>query len=298
MRLVFTLLASWVCVAPATAAVHLNPDLVRPWNQNEKAQFPTPLAGEFKKADRHLIFVGDHHSDQIQTYACLERAFEELAPDLVVVEGVDFGDGINPEEWMSKFVHRSKEDLLREGGAGPNAARLAFSKNIPVVGGEPSIHDSMKSTFLKRKGFDRDDILNVQVLQRIPYRRDVLKITNPEDFFEYAIHYYKVDEPNVAFKRRFKSWYKRRTNWEFFYDKVSKAEVAVNCAPEDTFLQRVACAFNVNRDRVLVQNIEKLLRTYKRIMVVYGTGHFVQEYPAFVQGFGAPPEYLNLSPGI
>ncbi|MBK9321625.1 MAG: hypothetical protein IPM97_01475 [Bdellovibrionaceae bacterium] len=267
-------------------------DLIRPWNKEDKKQFPTPLIAVFKKDKKVLVFVGDHHSDQIQTYQHFEMAFEKLDPQIVVIENVAYRDGENPSDWAKKYLKKSKEELYKEGGIAPNAARLAHANNVPFIGGEPSIEEQMNSPFLLSKNFSKDDIQNVQVLQRIPYRRDKMNISE-EQFFKYAMKYYRIKGQRANFKTEFSRWYKDRTQRDFSYSTFAKEETDVNCLPNDTYLQKVACAFNVSRDRVLVENIGLLLQKYDRVLVTYGTGHFVQEYPAFLKAFGHSPEYVS-----
>jgi hypothetical protein len=278
----------------ASAAVSLNPDEVRAWSKDDKARFPTPLAAVFKKDDRSLVFVGDHHIDQFGTYKYLEAALKKYSPEIVVVESVDYADGENPKQWLNDVLSKPKPDLSKETGAGRIAAWLAHENGIPVIGGEPSIEEEMKSPFLQAKGYEPDDIRNVQVLQRIPYRRDVLKMTQPDVFFDYAMKLYRIQETKAAFMASFSAWYKKRAMRDFDYAGFSKSETDVNCTPKDSFFQNVACATNIDRDRALVSHISELLKSHHRVLVVYGTVHFVQEYPAFIKAFGSPPEYLKL----
>lgn len=281
----------------ANSAIKFNLDLVRPWNKDDKKLFPTPLIATFKKDGKLLIFVGDHHSDQIQTLRHFEAAFIKFRPQIVVIENVEFKDGENPMSWANKYLNKSKEDLLKEGGIAANAARIAFQKHIPFIGGEPTIKEQMRSPFLLSQKFSVDDILNVQVLQRIPYRRDKLNMIDEDVFFAYAMKSFLIEGSTEIYKDRFKKWYKMRTGIDFNYSTIVKEETAVNCTPSDTDIQRVACAYNMNRDRFLVENIGKLLLKYDRVLVAYGTGHFVQEYPVFVEAFGMAPEYLAVSKG-
>lgn len=275
------------------SSIKFNLNLVRPWNKNEKNQFPTPLVAVFEKENKTLIFVGDHHANQDATYAYFESAVERFKPEIIVIENVDFKDGLNPQKWTSKYINKSQEELLKEGGIAPNAARLANLKKIPIIGGEPTIEEQMHSTFLLNKKYTDKDIRNVQILQRIPYRRDQLEIKNEVDFFKYAIKQYRVNEDSKRFIPKFKNWYKARSNSEFIYSKISKEETAVNCSVDDRFFQKVACDFNINRDRALVENIQKLLEKYNKVLVAYGTGHFVQEYLALRDGFAKEPEFFS-----
>lgn len=274
-----------------SAGISFDLNLVRPWNMEDKKQFPTPLIAVFKKDKKVLVFVGDHHVDQIQTYQHFEMAFEKFDPQVVVIENVNYKDGENPLGWAKKYLKKSKEELYKEGGIAPNAARLAYKNKIPFIGGEPSIEDQVNSPFLLSKKFSKDDIQNVQVLQRIPYRRDKMNVSE-EQFFKYAMKYYRIKGQRAVYKSNLKNWYKERTQKDFNYSTFAKEETDVNCLPTDTYLQKVACNFNLNRDRVLVENISYLLQKYDRVLVAYGTGHFVQEYPALLKAFGQLPEYI------
>jgi hypothetical protein len=274
------------------AAVHLDPNEVRPWNKKEKNQFPTPLAAVFKKEDFVFAFVGDHHEDPQATYNFTQSAINKISPQIIVVEGLAFSLGENPNEHLKNYEGKTKEEIWKDPSLGCGTELIAKAHNIPIVGGEPTIEEQMTSPFLLKKGYTPNDIRNVQILQRIIYRRDKLNVSDPEIFFEYAMKLYAVKESKQDFKTHFLSWYKNKSGKNFEYLKITKEESAVNCSLDDTFMQKVACDFNINRDRFLVEKINLLLGKYNRVMVVYGTGHFVQEYPAFLKGFGAP-EYLK-----
>ncbi len=291
------LFIGWPLLVSASVSVSLDPNLVRPWNKDDKNQFPTPLGAVFKKETKTLIFVGDHHNDQEKTYNFLENAFNKMNPEIVVIEGLDFSKGESPKEYVDKYAAKSKEELFNEGGAAPNAARLAFSKKVPFIGGEPSLSQEMNSEFILSQGFTKEDIRNVQVVQRIPYRRDHLKLAE-DAFFKYAKKHYSVDKKSKVFMGEFQKWYLKKVGHKFSYAKVPKEEADVNCSPTDTLIQKIACATNINRDRALVQNIESLLKKYDRVLVVYGTGHFVQEYPALIKAFGSEPQYIEPSKAV
>ncbi len=288
----FALLLLSLIGTSAFADLNFDPSLVRAWNSSDKSEYPTPLAAIFKKDSKQLMFVGDHHVDQTKTSIFTEKAMNNFSPQIVVVEGVNFEDGENPKKWIKRFKGQSKDDLLKQPGAGPYAAYLAMKSNMPVIGGEPTIQDAMKSSFLLSKGYSAEDIRNVQVLQRIPYRRDIEK-KSAKEFFDYAVAYYKIDQPASDFQTAFKVWYAKKAQKPFNYDLVTKDESAVNCAKQDTLIQAIACSFNIFRDRELVAHVEALSKKFDRVMVVYGTGHFVQEYLVYVKAFGSEPKFLK-----
>ena len=290
--LIFTI--GFILANSAFAAIELDPSLVRPWSQKDKSQFPTPLAAAFKKEGVTFIFVGDHHSDPASTFKHVQAAFETYSPEIVVVEGLNYNKGENPQEHMSWYASKTKEEVWKDPSLGCGTELVAVSHNVPVIGGEPSIEEEMDSPFLRSQGFTAEDIRNVQILQRIPFRRDVLKMTDPDIFFQYVMKLYDVKEKLPVFKTAFLSWYKAKSLKTFDYMSITKSDAAVNCGAGDTFFQKVACAFNMNRDRALVEHVGSLLKNHHRILVVYGTGHFVQEYPVYLKAFGAPPEYLKL----
>jgi len=291
-RFMIVVMASFIA-SSALATIKFNPDLVRHWNEKDKAQFPTPLIASFRKGDQTLVFVGDHHVEPTKTYHFTDEALKKYSPEIIVVESLEYSAGKNPKVWLDKYTSKQKEEVWKDPSLGSGTELLAISHGIPVIGGEPSIEEEMSSSFILRKGFEPEDIRNVKILQRIPYRRDQLKMTDLKVFFDYAMKLYKAKESSSDFRNSFFTWYKKRTQEDFDYNKITKSTAAVNCKADDTFLQRVACAINVNRDRALVEHIGLLFKTYKRVMVVYGTGHFVQEYPVYLKAFGNEPEYLQ-----
>lgn len=266
---------------------------MRPWNKIEKDQFPSPLAAVFKKNNTTLAFVGDRHADPQSTYKLVEATISKTSPQIIVVEGLAYAHGENPKKHLNLYVGKTKEQVWTDPSLGCGTELIAMSRNIPIIGGEPTIEEQMSSPYLLSKGYTQEDILNVQILQRIPYRRDKLKISDTSLFFEYAIKLYRINETNFEFQKEFMTWYKNKTQKDFEYSKITKTESAVNCAPTDTYIQKVACDFNINRDRFLVEKINELIKKYKNLLVVYGTGHFVQEYPSFIKGFGNKPEYIE-----
>ena len=256
--------------------VNLNPHLVRPWNQKEKNQYPSPLSAVFKKDRKTLAFVGDRHADPVKTYLYLEKTFNEINPQIIVIEGLEFSKGESPSEYAELYRSKTISELYDDGWAAPLGAKLAMTKKIPFIGGEPARDEEVKHDFILNKGFTEMDIRGFRFLQRMPYRRDVLKkdvMPLPKSFF---------------------AWYEKHAGKKFDYSKIKKVDYDFNCEPDDNYFQKIGCAVNLNRDYMLVSNLNTLFKKYDRILVVYGTGHFVQEYPAFLQYFGEP-KYFKFS---
>lgn len=294
MFTVFSSVLATLTALPVFAALQFDLNLVRPWNKTDKDGFPTPLVAAFHKSGKTLVFVGDHHNDPAKTYAYTAKAIDKYSPEIIVVEGLETSKGKDPKQWISRHIGKSKEEIWKDPSLGSGTELLATAHRISIIGGEPSIEEEMKSQFLLSKGFDHEDIRNVQILQRIPYRRDKMNMSDPELFFDFALKLYQVKESKSDFKPKFFKWYKKRAHAEFDYSKITKASTDVNCDSHDSFLQRAACAINIHRDRALVKQVETLLKSHNRVMVVYGTGHFVQEYPTYLRAFGGKPEYLSL----
>src|SRR5438045_2121599 len=100
MRMIFSLVLFFSQAALATP--NLNPELVHAWNKFEKEKFPSPLAAIFSNSGKTLAFVGDKHSDQVETSKFIQAALAQTAPQIIVVEGLEYSRGKNPKGWLKK----------------------------------------------------------------------------------------------------------------------------------------------------------------------------------------------------
>lgn len=86
--------------------------------------------------------------------------------------------------------------------------------------------------------------------------------------------------------RDLRSWYKTRTGHELTVD-ISAEDVAPK-SDSALFLQKISAAVGDVRDRFTLNVLQKTLNKYKRVAVVYGSGHFVTLRKSLDKAFGRP----------
>jgi hypothetical protein len=259
-----------------------------------KLEHFTPYLYELKTGEKKLYYFGAYHSRNPNDviFSEIENKFNEVNPDMVLIEGMSNVHQERESFEKNEFAPGEDEETVRKkiidiAGESGFALLLASKKGIDCESPEPKDEDMYND--LLEKGFSRDDIFAEQVFLVLPqYHRQ----TEQKGFKGYAEFF--IDS------------FKKATNWEDFdylYEHaLEAAQKAIgkdidvehdeytldyvdpipwdNKKDAQTVLNEIARATSQYRDRFMVSEIAKLLKTHKKIFVVFGASHAVMQEPA------------------
>jgi hypothetical protein len=143
-----------VLVACTGSRLQAFPDLVDHFDfERQKRLYPQglPLWANFSLGRRHLGWIAAVHGDDSDTAKIVRRAFDQVNPSIVVLEGFASELGINPAGVIERSLRRRPPNETAV------AIRMAVDAGVPILGGEPSPRERVEG--LLKLGFSSKDIL-------------------------------------------------------------------------------------------------------------------------------------------
>lgn len=242
-----------------------------------------PAKATFQNDGHELRYLAIAHSadPDSPTHRMIRKEIEEFQPSLLILEG--FG---NSEFWV---------DCIKEYSQKPDeypfepcyAARLAQEREIPFIGGEPEDQEIIEA--VERKGYTKDDIAYLYIIQQIGQKWHLFKLLEPDlshIFANCAEMWRELFGKNYTLED-YQGWCAAAN------ERVLTLEELIN--PENTEplsdgskLQRISHEVMIVRDHTIVQRILESMKTYDKVMVVYGGSHYYCQHKVLQQQLGNP----------
>jgi hypothetical protein len=281
-----------------TSAPKFNTDLIRPWNKELGNEYPgeKPVIAFYEKGPYELYYLAANHTSTVgsDTFVLVQKLFDENKFKAVLLEPFPNSSGESPK-WFVDDSKSGKSDKMIEGGESALAAILADEKKIPFFGGEPDHLEIYK--FLKSKGRSDEDILSFYVVRQIPQwvrqtdKKDDLIRKKVPGFLAHYCHLFSI-RYNCTKLNDVMAWYKRNKNDEELTIDISSEELAPYSDGE-LLTQKISSEIGQIRDKFTLNVIEKLLEKYKKVAVIYGSGHFVTLRKSFEEQFSDQPKFIE-----
>jgi hypothetical protein len=251
-----------------------------------------PFAAIYRSGHKVLGFVAADHvfTPENDTIATVRRAFTEIHPLLVIVEGFPTTFGPNPTFIVAELRRRADPGATTysqsEGGF---TAQLALEHMVPFLGGEPTPAEELGG--LESKGYLRNDVLTAFLLRGLGQERRAGGMP-PGDSAAFATAYTQgarsvsaMTKTELVPQEQFTANYRRLVG----IDPVSDSDLATRYDPgTDTLLHRMGADNMRVRDEHLLNTIFEQSATYDRVLVVYGSGHWTTLSAALEERFGRP----------
>lgn len=238
-----------------------------------------------------MSFIATRHGNEINnpTMTLLAKEFESNAYDIVLLEGLPFEKGINPAFYLEGAKKSIKDNFIEWGETG-YAAVLAGNRSIPIAGGEPNDKEILLK--INEGPFSSKDLIGFYVVRQFPqwlrqhrFERETRdKVVS--DFLSTVCGDFGLSKSECLDLSEFKQWYKEKNGKEFGFN--FESEEAAPLANGKYITQHISSLVGQVRDRFVLQKIEELLSEYNRILVVYGSSHYMTLFPAITNALGAP----------
>ena len=283
--LVFSLL-----VLGCTSAPKLDSQKIRPWGKALESEYPQEKAviAHYHKNDFDLYYLAAHHTETMgsDTLNLVGKLFEHKF-NVLLIEPIPYSSGESPS-WFVEESKKGRTDKFVKGGESALAVILADEKKIPFFAGEPDHQDIYHG--LKAKGYTDEDVVGFYVVRQIP--QWIRERENVKGLFErkippFILNYCKVFSiSKCPTMTEILSWYRNKLGHKLTPN-VSNNETAPILGGA-LFTQKISSDIGFIRDHFTLTLIEKLIRQYKKVAVVYGAGHFVTLRKSFDSAFGEP----------
>lgn len=239
-----------------------------------------PLIERFRKDGKELVFLAAAHESNpaSETFRMIREELTGKDHELVIVEGVPTQLGLSSGSYLSQILPKPGKPHAWP-GENAYAAWLAHQRGIPFVGGEPSRREMQQA--LVHVGITPRDLIYFFVVSNIlPLRRAGLPVNAGSDqHLEQALaesrRGFHVTEPAALSVEDFKNWYEKGNGKPFSLDFVTLQE----CAPygrSSLRTNQISFRWEQFRNRHLLDLIARSFHTRKRVLVVFGGGHFLE----------------------
>ncbi len=249
-----------------------------------------PYGALFSASGNQLLYIAANHTSdpQSETYGYINRAFAQYQPDFVIIEGMA---GTESPKTLMAYIQNLPPSACPEN---LYAARCAIKNQVPFMGAEPS-EDTVLDALLATK-YTKKDLDFLHYVQQIGYYyRCCSRFKSLNDLpAVFALCVQDLKKPGLRLNG-FKQWYEQGLNMKLSYHTLMDPN---HCAPihNGTPLQQLASTVSVIRDKHILSVILKAMKTYKKVLIVYGHSHFVTQKEILWAHFGKPC-YVTLQTG-
>lgn len=251
-----------------------------------------PFIATYREGEKVLGFVASFHvfDDNNPTTETIRRAFDDVKPTVVVVEGFPTAFGRSPALIIQEIQQRGTPNAKPYARGEPFfTAALALSRNVSFIGGEPTPQEEIDG--LVAQDYRREDILVGFLVRNLgqAQRAGMLPVG---DAVAFSTNYAEISRGVGSMTRtepipepNFKSAYLRIVG----VDPVVDRELITRMDPgTDTLLHRLAADDMRVRDAHILSTLLQQLAENDRVLVVYGGSHWTTMAAALRQKFGAP----------
>ena len=239
-----------------------------------------PRIERFRKDGKELVFLATTHESNpaSETFGLIREELARGNHELVIVEGVPTQLGLSNRVYLSQIAPKPGEPHAWP-GENAYAAWSAHQKGIPVLGGEPSRRELQQA--LAQVGITTRDLIYFFVVSNIlPLRRAGVKVNAGSDgYLEQALtdarRGFQVVASDGLSVEDFRKWFEEGNGRPFALDLVTLQE----CAPygrSSLRTNRISFRWEQFRNRHLLDLIARSFRQRKRVLVVFGGGHFLE----------------------
>ncbi len=286
------ILICFVFLKISCSNISLNESLIRHWSLDYQKQesYEAPYISVFSKNDKQLIFVAADHENSMdsKTFKTIEQVILKEKPDFLILEGFQNNEEVSPQ-WYIDYANKCSTSRFRKCGEPSYAAFIANQKNIPFAGGE--IKDTMILKGLNEIGFQEIDVVGFYLLRMIPQlkKQKKIDITNQiSQISKYLTRFSNnLNTPNIVTFNQFKEWYELHSSLKRSYLDLGSMDVAPINGSAGTYFQKISAHIGMIRERYLVQLIDKSLKKYNKVLVIYGAGHLVKSRRVYENTFGS-----------
>jgi hypothetical protein len=277
---------------PVSERIRFDSKLIQPYSFDLEKTKPveSPFVAHYQNGTNELLFIAAHHISvressnlhEHPTIKTIGAVFNSQSPEAAIIEGVPSGDELSPQ-WYIEYARKCERRDYRNCSESAYLAYLADQTHIPFMSGEAS--DLKIKTGILEEGFAEEDLLGFYVARMLPqhFRED-------KTFGYSDMAMKKAIESDLLQSRR-----DLKSDLKFGYNDFIRwlkknspgpirrfAKSANECAPvaTGTRLQKISFQVDVIRNRTLLKRIEMMFRTHEKVLVIYGSGHFLSLKPA------------------
>ena len=229
---------------------------------NSAKEDELPLIATFTTPKGHVLrFVAVEHGNNIDdaSHRLITRSFSDHTPSVLLIEGLDVTDGINPGSRL-----RSARSQVASGASSENAYAifLASKSGVPVAGADLGVKQ-LASISIKA-GFRSQDVAGAHILRLLNARHGQDEERIVSEVLQYFVSYPELVDFN------FERWFSKQYGRPF-----STADLKEGTPCGDGIGAMIVKSESIERNRNLERIIMLALADLPYVLVVFGGGHFL-----------------------
>jgi hypothetical protein len=260
------------------------------YEQYEKIEHKRPYIFELKSKNKHLLYIGFGHSNNIDNpdFTILKNEFVKFKPNIVFIEGITDFDK-NKQQVLKYLKNHTLQQATKKMEERGFISKLAYENGIEIYSPEPSFKKEIEH--LLSNGFKKDEIFAFDLYRTVVQH-----------------HRNKVQDPIENYLHPYIGGFKRYSNWSNFeYTTANLQKIgeriwgknngSINVENKwrvDPVKRKGLPWTNVNlvsqqsgyfRDEYICKQIRKYLKKYNKVFVVFGASHAVMQEPYLRKAF-------------
>jgi hypothetical protein len=278
----------------------VNPALVQSLSEAPKDLMAKhPYVAHFRKDGMDLFMVATLHESKPgnETFKVINRVLNQFRFKRIIVEGCRNAAGEIHFDEFKNLMRPDKKRGVYPGGERGFAMELAHEKGISVIGGEPTYKELAEAVLAA--GFKWEDVLGVEFIKIMSpgFRKVQNDKRTASELFKQNLGYMRREmqaPDSVSFELPdFYAWFEQHTGEKFDPEKVEINKFRFT--PAGKYIEKISVPMDKERNQFLAKTISIDLLKYKRVLVVYGNGHYACLRKALEAGMGKPVHEGDLS---
>lgn len=251
--------------------------------------FIPPYIALFQRGQKLLIFVsGDHGKGINSTVAkSIRHAFKRYKPQALIVEGLSSdakNDALDRLRQAKAFAAKWPDEFPEN----YYPIFLADRAGLPFVGGEPGLAATRDA--LRPLGYEAEDLLGLTIGSNVgaltdECAKDRDKCAKMLDGMA-ARSASELGIPGAYDFAEFERWFVRRAGLSTPAHKLTAKDCMPFGGQGATYLQTVAYQLELIRESAIVRQMDKMLNSHDRVLIVYGSGHLVRQREVWKTALG------------
>ncbi|AYV77757.1 MAG: hypothetical protein Edafosvirus1_88 [Edafosvirus sp.] len=240
------------------------------WKTYNNIQKNDAFILEFDIDNKKLYYIGAMHTtdNESKTFQLIKKIID-YNPDIVLIEGIPFDNGISPD--ISYFQ-----------GEGKFAVELAKARHIPYSGIETNENEILQKLSEK---YSIDDIYGFMYLRMQKYYFKTMQLSEKEmidDFDKYTRN--NLDKLFGKQEWDFNRWFLKTFNKKFKYGK--NLESGAPYKNSEDISRQISFDLSTQRDISNIKNLYKFLNEYDNVLYIMGQNHVHADIKVLENTFG------------
>lgn len=278
-------LCAWTYKAPDfTKLKSFDPEEQVKWGINP------PFVVKYKDGDFSLLYIAAAHTTEPKsnTFTLIKEAITLQKPEIIIMEGFEYSNGLSPN-----FIITSANQVCNSNPS-PQCNEILYTANyakqlgIPFIGAEPDDRDMMQ--LMKGLGYNELDIFGYAFTTSIAglYEQNIItSLKDLEKEFRKNRRFYDMLTTSISYDQYYK-WLGERLGKQITLNALVDRYYITSPDNNGNFFQKMSFSEIKIRDQNIINTINAMSQKYKRMLAIFGGGHYLTQRHILDDLYGEP----------